>query len=306
MPSGRVVAFPPSPRSLRDLGHGPLQPTFESGITSLPNPSHDTTGASSAIGAAPVEDRTSVDYYAQLYRLNLDAIEKLITQVCWQQHASVEEEEDFRPRVHIKLMNDGYAVLREHKREASLRGFLTSVIRNAFRDYRDGKWGKWRPSKEAEDHLLVGVLLDKLVTRDGYTFDQAVEILTINHRVTRSRDELWAIFVALPIRLNRRAQGAEALTSVPSGGFSPEDALISREQAAKRAHAYATLVRVLREFPVRERLIVKLIYDGVKRVDIARRLGEKEKGFHARCDQLLARVRRRLEEEGVDPKVLGL
>lgn len=253
--------------------------------------------------APPPDDPTRVDW-KQFFLDNLPLIDAVIRQACRKARASAEEQEEFQSEMHVKLIDDGYAVLRRRNGEASLRGFLTSVTSNAFKDFRDRHWGKFHPSKAAKAFKAIGRRFEQLTMREGYEFDTAVHILKINYGVTLSRDELWAMYLRFPVRVNRRPAPCDGL-DLRDGGLTPEEALDARRVADRRAHALATLARVLREFPIRERLIVKLLYDGVKQVDIARRLGEKEKGFHARCQALLARVRRRLEEEGVDPRDLG-
>ncbi len=61
---------------------------------------------------------------------------------------------------------------------------LTSpwVVQRLFLDHRNRQWGKWRPSAEAKRRGPLAILLERLVVRDGWTFEQAVETLRTNHR----------------------------------------------------------------------------------------------------------------------------
>ena len=112
-----------------------------------------------------------------------------------------------------------------------MRTYLTVVIHRLFLDYRIRLWGKWRPSAEAKRLGAVAIALERLIVRDGWSFEQAVEVLRTNHAVDESRDELYALHVKLsPCAPTRHFIPEDAARDVPSPTPAPDDNLIRAER----------------------------------------------------------------------------
>jgi DNA-directed RNA polymerase specialized sigma24 family protein len=118
--------------------------------------------------------------FEQLFRDNLELIEKVIAYACRRSHMRPEETEDFRAAVLLKLMDDDYAVFRKFQGNSSLKTYLTTVILRFLQDHQTRMWGRWRPCAEAERQGPLAKLLDRLTDRDGYGFDEACQTLWTN------------------------------------------------------------------------------------------------------------------------------
>src|SRR4051812_20068245 len=113
----------------------------------------------------------------------LDTIERIISFVASRRRLRPDDAEEFAAHVKMKLVEKDYVILRKFEGRSSLRTFLTVVIQRLFVDYTAAKWGRWRPSAEARRAGDVGVMLDELLWRDGYSLDEACEILATNRQV---------------------------------------------------------------------------------------------------------------------------
>ncbi len=237
--------------------------------------------------------------HEQIYQEHLELIEGVITLICRRNRLNATDADDFRQDAHVKLLESG--ALAKYEGRSSLRTYLTVVLQRMYLDFRTKAWGKWRPSVEAQRHGPVAILLERLVVRDGMTFEEAVETLRTNHGVISSREELELLAGRLPMRTTRKTQGEEALAVVPAHGPLP-DALLTREEFDAHAQdVRKTLLRVLRELPTQDRLIVKLRYfDGLPIVAIARVLKVEDKPLYRRIEQILARLKQLLQAAGID------
>src|SRR5207302_5074667 len=134
---------------------------------------------------------------------NLDAIDRAIAYVCHRNHLSPQEGEEFNSEVKTKLIEGNYAVLRKFEGRSSFSTYMTTVIQRLFFQYRVQMWGKWRPSAEAKRMGDKGITLERLLTRDGYTFGEVVEVLTTGAEPAFTRVELERMYIRLPSRMPR-------------------------------------------------------------------------------------------------------
>lgn len=234
----------------------------------------------------------------ELYEAHLSFIERTAQRACRRMPFSREEREDFVSYVHVKLMEDGYrrVVKFKGRRGAKITTYLTTVIRRLLQDRLDSKWGKWRPSQAARRHGEVGILLDQLLTREGYSEEEAIRLLQTNHHVELSWQELSAIAAEIPQRAGRDDEAAmRHLANQPERA----DRLIEvRRLRRRRAVVLALLEEALAELEPEDRLIMKLL--GCHTVAaIARRLGRDQKRLYREIDRLKERLRRALEGRGV-------
>ena len=167
------------------------------------------------------------------YLSQLDVIDNVVRYVCRRYRLPTADAEDFAGTVRLKLIESDYAVLRKFQHRSSLRTFLVAVVHRMYADYRNHTWGKWRPSAEAKRMGALAVQLERLVTRDGLTFDQAAETLRTNHHVDSSRADLEEIWRRLPNRVPRVFVSEEVLETVPSATPHGEDLISSLERAAE-------------------------------------------------------------------------
>jgi RNA polymerase sigma factor (sigma-70 family) len=238
-----------------------------------------------------------------LFLSQLEVIERVISFVCARHHLSAADAEDFGSHAKLRLIEDSYARLRKFEGRSSPRTFLAIVIENLFLDYRNSAWGKWRPSAEAKRAGPAGVLLEQLLVRDGYTLDEACELMKLNHGVTMPRADLERLAGRLPVRPRRRFESDDVLVDVPSGGPPLDDVVAERDRQALADRVVAALKAVLSGLAPQDQLILTLRFeDGRTTADIAGMLRLDQKALYRRVERLLRELRAALEENGIDSR----
>jgi RNA polymerase sigma factor (sigma-70 family) len=236
-----------------------------------------------------------------LFLSQLAVIERVISFVSSRHHLPGVDADDFSSHVKLKIIEDDYAILRKFQGRSSLRTYLTVVVQRLFLDYRISAWGKWRPSAEAVRCGEVAVLLERLMGRDGYAFEEACELLETNHQVTMPRAQLEAIAGRLPARLRRRFESDEALAQMPAATPPPGDVLEEQERTVTAARVGAALTAAAAALDDQDRLIVALRFeDGRSVVDIAKMLRLDQKSLYRRLDRVMKALRAELEARGVE------
>ena len=225
-------------------------------------------------------------------------VEQAIRGVCRRHRFTADDAEDFTSMVCVRLLEDECAVLRRFGGRSTLGTYLTAVITHLAQDWRNARWGKWRPSMAARRGGPVAVHLDRLLQRDGFSFDEACETLRTNYQVSQSRSELEAIAATLPVRIRRRFVEWSALEY--------EDAWVAEDPRSDpflpgRAQLLTrVLTDGLRALSAEERLLVKLRFeDGLRIVDIARTLCQPEKPLYRRLERVMLKLRREFERRGL-------
>src|SRR4051812_3699085 len=142
--------------------------------------------------------------FEELYLAHQSLVEQAIAAVCRRSRFSATDAEDFAGVVRLHLVKDDYAVLRKCKDASLMRGYLIAVVAHQAQDWRNARWGKWRPSAEARRLGAVAVHLERLIVRDGMTFEEAVERLRTDVQITESRPALEQIAARFPVRHKRR------------------------------------------------------------------------------------------------------
>lgn len=236
----------------------------------------------------------------ELYESNLPLIDRAIAFVCRKNLLSRPEAEDFRQSVHVKLIEDDYKVLRKYRGDAVLKTYLIIVVQRHLLDWRNQKWGKQRASAAALRLGKVAVKLEELIRRDGLSVAQACEILLTNHHVEISRAELERMAALLPERPPpNHPVGEEELEDQPAEVERPEGHIFEDELRPTYERLVATLEKTLAELPAEDRLVIEMCILGGRRIaDAARSLGLPEKPLYRRKEQILACLRRALENEG--------
>jgi RNA polymerase sigma factor (sigma-70 family) len=238
----------------------------------------------------------------QLFLDNLPLIKEVVAQTCRCCNLRKEEAEEFLAEVQDKIMADGYAVLRKFEGKSSLKSYLIIVIKNQMRDLHNHLWGKWRHSEMAKRLGEVAMLLEKLL-RDGYTFNEAVQVLRTNHKVEMSWQELNQIAAKLPPRTPRRWEAEEVLDSLPSTGDQPDSGIIEQEKNARRVRVLAALHKSLKTLPAEDQIILQMrLWSGFPVVKIAKvlKLDEKQqKALYKRIENAKEHLRREMERQGI-------
>jgi len=212
--------------------------------------------------------------------------------------------DEFRSYVYEKLIEDDYRRIRNFNDLQKVERYLQVVLRHLLWDYRDQRWGRWRSSKEAERLGPVAMLIEDYWVRDGLTLDQVHELLVTNHRVGITRLELEAIAARLPQRVRRRIESDESLANEPSAETADGN-LHEQERRQLIARAWAVIMAERAALPPEDALFVSLrLDDGLPMSKIASILKTDPKPLYSRLEKILARLRRALEEVGVDAEII--
>ena len=240
-----------------------------------------------------------------LYLQHLDAIERIAAFVARRRHLNADETIEFVQVVRVRLFENDYAILGKFEGRSSFSTYLTTVILRIFHQWRIAQWGRWRPSAEAGRLGDKAILLERLLSRDGHTFDEAVQILTTPSGAELTVEQLELLYVRLPLRIPRptliAGDGLPEAISPDGDGF---DRVESRECEQSARNAARAIDGVLAELDTNDQFLLQLrFWDGCKVADIARMLNADQKKLYKRLERLLSRLRRALESAGVSQEV---
>ncbi len=158
--------------------------------------------------------------YQRLLLDHLDLVDQIVRTTGRRRHLSATERDDFASFVNLRLVDDNYAILRKFQNRSTLWTYLAAVIERMSLDFCAEKWGRWRPSAMAERLGPIAVILERLVTRDSHTIEEAMEIVRTNHDSAMTYAELRRIWDQLPARVRTTEVGEEAAATVSSGDTS--------------------------------------------------------------------------------------
>ena len=240
----------------------------------------------------------------EVFATHQDFIERALKIVCSRQRLLGPDAEDFCSAFRLRLIEGDYAILRKFEGRSSVQTYLVSVVMHFFQDWRNARWGKWRPSAEARRLGPVAVEFETLRTRDDIGFEAAAEMLCARHALSRA--DVEAIAVRLPSRHTRAFVSESEVVNLPSGMTSPDAAVLQQELAVEAERATAAVREAMAALPVQDQLIVRmLVEDGLTVAVISRTLKLQQKPLYRRIHGVLASLRSRLEEQGFSAQTMG-
>ncbi len=237
----------------------------------------------------------------QYFLANLRQIEQIIAFVCRRNHVDAQDAEEFAQHTKLKLIESNYAILRKFEGRSLFTTYLTTVIQRLFFQYRVQLWGKWRPSAEAKRLGDKAIALERLITRDGYSFTEAVDILTSTPDSVFTAHELEVLYVRLPPRMPRPVLVSDAdAPDVAADGVDAANDLLSAERECTARRAAAALDECIAGLDAEDQVILRMRFANAMRVpDIARILNLDMKKLYKRIDKLLIRLKSALEKAGI-------
>jgi len=233
-----------------------------------------------------------------LFLTNLCLIDRAIGYVCRRNRIDRDEGEEFGSYVKFKLIESNYAIIRKFEGRSTLSTYMTTVIQRMFFQYRVQMWGKWRPSAEARRIGDKGITLERLLSRDGFTYSEAVAILTSGSNPAFTISEIEAMYLRLPVRQPRPM----LVPAIENGDNGPvvEQELFSAERAALARRAAAVIDEAMSSMDAEDQMILRMrFWNGRKVPDIGRSLHLDDKKLYKRIDKLLAQLKFALEQAGV-------
>ena len=186
-----------------------------------------------------------------------------------------------------------------------MASYLAVVVQRLFLDYRNAKWGKWRPSAEAKRLGPLGVRVETLIARDGLSLEETYQTLRAADPELR-REVLEDLQARLPARTSRHFEGEEALESMAGTELAPEDRVIQKEEAMRKRQASGALLEVMRTLEPQDQIILRLRFaEGLQIADVARTLRLEARPLYRRIERLVAELRRGLGERGIAAEDFG-
>jgi RNA polymerase sigma factor (sigma-70 family) len=230
-----------------------------------------------------------------------ESIERIAAFVARRGHLNADETGDFVQIVCLHLLENDYAIIRKFEGRSAFSTYLTTVIGRFFHQWRVEQWGKWRPSAEAKRLGDKAIVLERLITRDGFTFDEAVKVLTIREGAMCTVAELENLYVRLPLRHPRPMLVSEDATpEVAAQDSEADDRIESRDREHSARRCTTALDAALAQFEAEDRLILQLrFWNGKKVPEIARIVGIDQKKIYKRLDKLCAVLQKALGDAGV-------
>ena len=257
-------------------------------------PAHRASDASNAaLQAIAVSDEAS-------FLAALPVIDDVAAQVCRRHRLSSTEADDFKSEVRLHFIERNYEVLRKFEGRCALSTYVNVVAQRVFLDYRNRTWGRWRPSTEARRLGPTAILVERLVTRDGWTLDQAIETLRTNHQIEID-DAIRAFCNAMASRgPARRMVSDDDAAEVVSQGPSADANVVLAERDFLAKRVQAALDRARQSLQPMERLILRMRFDDRAAVsDIARVLHLDQRRLYRTIERLLKTVGEAMQADGV-------
>jgi RNA polymerase sigma factor (sigma-70 family) len=235
-----------------------------------------------------------------LFLASLPVIDDVVGQVCRRHHLSPTEADDFRSDVRLRFIERDYDVLRRFEGRSSLATYVTVVTQRLYLDFRNRQWGKWRPSAEAKRLGPPAILLERFVSRDGWTVEQAAEALRVNHGVALD-ETLHQFSTRVASRgPSRTFVAEEEAAQIAGSGPAPDAKVVRAEQEFLAKRIQTALDRARQSLEAEDRLILKMRFeDAVPVADIARTLHLDQKRLYRRIERLLGQIGASLETDGI-------
>ena len=211
--------------------------------------------------------------------------------------------EDLHSEVWLKLLSttktvDGY------EGRGTLTAYLAAIAGRVLLDIRNRQLGKWRPTARSRKLGGLGIELDGMVRRDGFTPEQAAETLRCRgHEVAPHCTD--SVRISAACRPRRRLVGMDLLQELPSRAEAPDHGLLHQESRRLAATAREALARALAAVPHEDRsLLMRRFIGGETVATIARREGRCQKALYRHLERVQSSVRRHVAQCGISPRSL--
>jgi RNA polymerase sigma factor for flagellar operon FliA len=238
--------------------------------------------------------------YQRLLLDHLQLVDQIIRTTGRRRHLSQAELDDFGSFVRLRLIENDYAILRKFQNRSSWWTYLSAVIERLSLDYCAEKWGRWRPSAVAERLGLAAVTLERLVSRDGHTLEEALEIIRSHHSLGISEADLLKIWEQLPLRVRTTEVREEAAAAMPSQQTSEQN-VEDTELRKNIERLERALQTALAQCSSQERVLLALRFDqDLSMVQIAKLTGNSVPTLHRRLDKAVRHLRVSLSRSGLD------
>lgn len=208
-----------------------------------------------------------------------------------------EDADDYIQSAHCRLIERNYDVFERFAGRSSLKTYLTVVAVRLLLDWRNSRFGKWRPSREAQRLGQQATALERLMSRDHLSPSEAVTCLSL--QTGASPDELDALRHRLPVRVRRRQEPETIIDRETWREF--EDPI----EVAERRDWDERVRRALRDAVERlskeDQILLQHRFAANTTVRAAGTVLRTEpRLLYRRLQQVIGKLRAELENQGVD------
>lgn len=232
-----------------------------------------------------------------LFLESLPLIDK-ITAILARRHAlAASEAEEFTAWARARLIEGDYAVFRKFAGRSALGTYLTVVLAHLFQDYRNSRWGRWRPSAAARRLGPVAQRLETLLYRDGLPARQAIEVLKSRGL---AEPTVRALMRQLPPRFAAREVPLDASMDGVAGGEAADRELRTEETDRESAATERAVGEALATLQPEDQLLVRMrFWEDCSIAVIARTLGLEQKPLYRRLAGIQSALAVALEGRGI-------
>lgn len=233
----------------------------------------------------------------------LPLLDRILSAVCRRNRLAPADAEDFASAVRLKLIENDYAAIRSFEGKSSFSTWLMVVVQRLLLDHRNQLWGKWRPSAEATRLGETALLLERLLSRDGKTMEEAAVLIAAERGTAPSIRELETIAAALPRRTARPVVEPFEPGERTDPAIAPdaEVNLIRGERERLGGKAATLLTDCMGRLDAEDRLIMRMRFlDGLSVAQLSRALGRDQRQLYYRIERIALALRTTLESAGID------
>ena len=228
----------------------------------------------------------------------LTAIDRIIVLQTRRHALSPADADEYAAWAKARIIDADYAILRKFGGRSSLQTYLTAVLVNLFRDYRNLCWGRWRPSAAAKRFGPLAVRLEELLYREAYPLREAGQILrSAGAQLTDAEiAQLAARIPSRPVVRELSLQDGNDVVATIADSSAQQS-----ETSPELESLEITLRSLLNDLTPEDALIVQMrFWSGMSVADIARALQVKQKPLYRRMEAIQGKMRTALEARGID------
>jgi DNA-directed RNA polymerase specialized sigma24 family protein len=144
--------------------------------------------------------------------------------------------------------------------------------------------------------------LERLLTRERLTRDEAFEQIRSGLSDPPSWSDLEELYARLPVRIPRQMVSDDVLSTVPANDAPADQDLLAAERARRWRQALTALKGAIDQLEPLDQVIIRLRYqDGLKVPELATMVHLEAKPLYRRIERLHQQLRLVLEGAGISP-----
>lgn len=234
-----------------------------------------------------------------LFLEQLETIDRVLSFVG--RRSSLHDADDFGSWVKLKLIENGYSIIRKFEGR-NFPAYISTVIHRLVLDYRIHLWGKWHASAEAKRQGEVAIALEVMICRDGRSLEEALPALK-RIRPDLTREQAERITGSLPPRAPkvREVELDDAMAHLTVPAESVADRPLARERASLWRQISGVVSAYFQSIGEEERATLRLHFgSGMTVAEVSRALRVEQKPLYRQLRRHETELRKRLEATGID------